>query len=189
MSSTVPLVVYPFVCYFVDVGNKNPLYKRGRSDAEKVMAYSEPEPNTGCWLWVGGHSADGYARVWSGDRREQLGHRVSYIAFVGPIPDGHEIDHACRQRSCVNPKHLRAVTRSENVRLASLARTKCKNGHPRIPLSGKCPLCFHDRYLAANPNRRRYFGGRYRPIKAHTAAGYGYRTRTQDQSSRPEPPG
>lgn len=45
----------------------------------------------------------------------KLAHRVSYEMFVGPIPDGMQIDHLCRNRGCVNPKHLEAVSQRENV--------------------------------------------------------------------------
>lgn len=42
-------------------------------------------------------------------------HRYSYVKFRGAIPEGCEIDHLCRNKKCVNPKHLEAVTRSENM--------------------------------------------------------------------------
>lgn len=51
-------------------------------------------------------------------------HRLSYELFVGPIPDGYELDHLCRNRGCVNPAHLEAVTHRVNVLrgLAALPR-------------------------------------------------------------------
>jgi hypothetical protein len=57
-------------------------------------------------------------------------HRVSYEAFVGPIPDGFVIDHLCRNRRCVNPAHLEAVTQAENARRRGWKRTICLRGHP-----------------------------------------------------------
>ncbi|MEO1065368.1 MAG: HNH endonuclease signature motif containing protein, partial [Actinomycetota bacterium] len=59
-------------------------------------------------------------------------HRLVYEELVGPIPDGHQIDHLCRVRLCGNPAHLEAVEGLENVHrgLAVRYRTHCRNGHP-----------------------------------------------------------
>lgn len=97
-------------------------------------ANSVPEPNTGCWLWLMGGCL-GYGRIRMGG--VQIGaHRISYEAFIGPIPDGLEIDHLCRVRSCVNPAHLEPVTQAVNTArgnspTAIWAReSRCKRGHP-----------------------------------------------------------
>lgn len=78
-----------------------------------------PEPNSGCWLWLGSLSS-GYGKFTVG--KERQAHRVSYVLHVGPIPEGLEIDHLCRTRQCVNPDHLEAVTAAENNRRAAAAK-------------------------------------------------------------------
>ena len=82
---------------------------------EKIERYSIPEPNSGCWLWVGGLAGDGYGSVRVRGIGMRPAHRASYEAFVAPIPKGLFLDHLCRVRCCVNPGHLEPVTNSENM--------------------------------------------------------------------------
>lgn len=94
--------------------------------------WNKVERTTDCWLWRGGIRPDGYGNFWL-DGKTVAAHRVSYKLMVAPIPDNLEIDHLCRNRSCVNPAHLEAVPRSVNITRGDLAnrrKTHCKNGHP-----------------------------------------------------------
>jgi hypothetical protein len=87
-----------------------------------------------CWTWKGSHSRNGYARIKVSGRLLQA-HRVMYEGLVGPIPDGLTIDHLCRNRGCVNPAHLEAVTHGVNVlrgvgfSAQNARKTHCKRGH------------------------------------------------------------
>jgi hypothetical protein len=90
-----------------------------------------------CWIWTGHCNKEGYGSFNAGKRKIVLAHRWSYEHFIGPIPDGKEIDHwFCNNPSCVRPSHLRAVTNVENVRAAPahyINRTHCKHGHEYTP--------------------------------------------------------
>lgn len=68
-----------------------------------------------------------------------LTHRVTYTELVGPIPEGLDLDHLCRNRACCNPEHLEPVERVENVRRGlrgpgyGALITHCKRGHEFAP--------------------------------------------------------
>lgn len=87
-----------------------------------------------CWPFIG-RLKDGYGYIWH-DGGARIAHRVAYAEMVGPIPDGYEVDHLCRSRSCVNPTHLEAVTQDENKRRTTgyrYSKTHCPQGHPYSP--------------------------------------------------------
>jgi hypothetical protein len=75
--------------------------------------------STGCWIWLGPVNASGYGHMRRGD--QQLAHRIAYQYFRGPIPEGMQTDHLCRNRRCVNPWHLEIVTNQVNVWRGALA--------------------------------------------------------------------
>jgi DNA modification methylase len=88
----------------------------------------------GCWVWTGGTNGYGYGAVRVGSRLVGT-HRYIYEQVMGPIPEGLELDHLCRNRACGNPSHVELLTSAENI-WRGLAgqyladRTHCPQGHP-----------------------------------------------------------
>lgn len=84
--------------------------------------WSRVDKTEGCWNWKGRLGHDGYGLFSIGKRDNVIPHRFSYELEVGPIPEGLQLDHLCRNRACVRPDHLEPVTREENMRRAKEAR-------------------------------------------------------------------
>lgn len=70
---------------------------------------------SGCWNWTGVLDRDGYAQ-YHRNRKAKIAHRISYEWHKGKIPFGLTIDHLCKNKCCVNPEHLEAVSIQENGR-------------------------------------------------------------------------
>lgn len=107
----------------------------GTLDIEtRLFFYLVPEPNTGCWLWLGTIDFGGYSQI-KFNGRSVSAHRVMYELVNGELPSEVHLDHLCRTRSCVNPEHLDEVSLVENVArgtsdAAVVIRTGyCKRGH------------------------------------------------------------
>ena len=137
-----------------------------------------------CWLWTGAINANtGYGafsvKLPNNKWNQRGAHRIAYAHWVGPIPVGLWLDHLCRVRRCVNPKHLEPVTPRENIlrgegSSADRARqTHCLRGHEFTPENTyrpqgtrQCRECKRERdrnYRKTNPKKYRdYDAAKYR---------------------------
>jgi hypothetical protein len=69
-----------------------------------------------CWLWAGNCKPNGYGRLWdSVASRYVYAHRLMYENTIGKIPEKLQLDHLCRNTTCINPEHLEPVTQRENI--------------------------------------------------------------------------
>lgn len=121
-------------------GDPNTLIVVRNSGSPEERFWAKVEKGPDCWIWNGARSRLGYGSFNDGTRTH-MAYRYSWEIVVGPIPEGLVLDHLCRNPPCVNPAHLRAVTRQENTLAeGSLAlakkcteKTHCKRGHEFTP--------------------------------------------------------
>jgi hypothetical protein len=86
----------------------------------------------GCWEWTAAQDKHGYGLFWDGERM-RLAHRKSIEITTGEKPVGH-LDHACRNPSCVNPRHLREVSRKQNMENRVGEQSNNKSGFRGVSL-------------------------------------------------------
>ncbi len=118
-----------------------------------------------CWVPKKGKHPTGYysigIRIGDNKYKNIRVHNLSYEAFVGPIPEGLELDHLCRNKGCFRPEHLEPVTHNENMKHDDKAlgirsaATHCKLGHkftkentywrPDRANSRSCVICSRER--------------------------------------------
>jgi hypothetical protein len=108
----------------------SPFVNSRGTPAERLLVRCIPEPNSGCWLWLGAlcNPRYGYGSFFLNGRHETA-HRASWLIFCGSIPQGMEIDHRCRNPYCVNPEHLRPLSVADNRAPGLRLRDRCRKGH------------------------------------------------------------
>ena len=97
------------------------------------------DEDMGCWVWTGPRMSlpYDYGQIWNREtQRYDRAHVVAYELYGGVISPGHELHHTCVRASCVNPWHLRSLTRAEHIRAEERGagahnreKTHCPNGH------------------------------------------------------------
>jgi len=139
---------------------------------ERVLAKVVDDAETSCWIFTGGVNSAGYGQISTSANSMATAHRIVFEHFIGPIPDGMDLDHLCRVRRCVNPTHLEPVTRGENLgrgnhpNMVTRRTGICQRGHDlsvvgvniRVRASGttkrSCAACARLHEVARNARRK-----------------------------------
>lgn len=137
-------------------------------DAVAERFWARVDADADCWEWTGAILQSGYGVFRAVADGKRMAHRVAWELLVGPIPEGHHIDHLCLNRRCVNPAHLDPVTPAENVRRADAGRAqkhraRCPKSHPLTEDNiirnrrgwRSCRTCHYDRVNARKREQRR----------------------------------
>lgn len=108
-------------------------------DHERFLRKISIDSRTDCWNWTAGKTSLGYG-VFSIKHSSYRAHRVSWAIFNGSLSSGLVLDHKCKNRMCINPDHLREVTRKVNTlensngpAYLNSIKTHCRNGHALTP--------------------------------------------------------
>lgn len=135
-----------------------------------------PEPNSGCWLWIGSLTSRGYGSFYLSPTRTGVAHKMTHKLVYPRLPRfrGRRtvVDHKCRTRSCANPEHGRALREDINVAIGTspsalnAKKTHCPSGHeytdentttwtsPTGVVKRMCRACRRERSRARNKDRR-----------------------------------
>lgn len=117
-----------------------------------------------CWKWTELLNDSGYGIIRIG-KKSVRAHRFAWELLVGEIPEGMQIDHRCRHRECVNPKHLRLATNKQNAEHVT-ARSNNTSGYRGVTFSKRK----NKWAVLVGHNGRNHFGGNFADVHEAGAA-------------------
>lgn len=146
-------------------GKEPGLFRFQISTEERFWPKVNKEAPGGCWEWTASTDIGGYGHFRIAGRMLPA-HRVSWEFIYGPIPSDKMIDHRCANRACVNPKHLRVVTRSQNGQHRMGPQLNTTTGIRGVSWDKRA-----NAWMAyASVNGRQYWGGYHPTLEAADAA-------------------
>lgn len=121
--------------------------------------WSKVEKTEECWNWTAAKHGQGYGLIKKGDTSVRA-HRISVLMSGREIPDGYNVDHLCRNTSCVRPDHLEVVTSKENtlrgngITAQEARQTHCKREHEFTPENTRTDSGNHRHCLSCETVRK-----------------------------------
>jgi hypothetical protein len=157
--------------------------RRPTTAIERILSRSRVDESTGCLVFTGLLN-DGYGYI-SDRGTMRYVHRIVFEQSRGPIPEGFEPDHLCRNRACFNVDHLELVTKRENILRGdgppaqNARKTLCCRGHELSRLSNGHRVCVSCRRVSGlrwarenSDQARAYYRENAERIKARVRARY-----------------
>ena len=140
------------------------VYNQYNSPGMPARFWEKVNKSGDCWIWTATFSIGGrYGAIRVGDKMVSA-HRLAYELERGPIPQGLELDHLCRNPHCVRPSHLEAVTHAENMRRGAQAQElrdrgyRCRHHNEVMILRSGARCCRTCRIIANREYRARKRG-------------------------------
>lgn len=91
-------------------------FKHYRNAPVELRFWTKVQKSDSCWIWQAATNKKGYGIfVWEKGGGARVAHRIAYEQTIGPVPAGMVLDHVCRNKSCVNPAHLRPIDNRSNA--------------------------------------------------------------------------
>jgi hypothetical protein len=112
------------------------------SEIDRFMNFVSPEPNSGCWLWMGSTVLQDYGEFYvSPSVGKMRAHRWIYLHTFGEFDKALLVCHRCDNPNCVNPGHLFLGTVKDNgIDASKKGRVWC--GGADIPNNARRTHCF-----------------------------------------------
>lgn len=136
---------------------------------EVARFYIWVDKGADCWEWQGAVTPGGYGRTSIGGQGELMAHRLAWVIEHGSIDASRVVDHACHNKLCVNPAHLRLATQKQNSEHVKPVRAS--SGYRGVHARG-------DKFVVTvGHNRKNHYGGLFSSAEAANEAAIALRNR------------
>jgi hypothetical protein len=136
-------------------GSIEGIYPQG-DPFDRLMRKINKNDSSGCWVYIGKTTKNGYSVVGDGRYGWHYGHRLVYERLIGPIGNKKRLHHICENPLCVNPNHLKPLTVKEHSNHHGLGVGPCRkcsgNDWYLRPDNGtrQCRICRNNRRRSHN---------------------------------------
>lgn len=140
----------------VELSPLAPRAPRTATASERLAQSSVRDEATDCLIWTGQvNPKTGYGLISFGGVKVAT-HVLAYTAAHGPVPEGMQLDHSCRRKTCVNDEHIRPRTNKQNAENVGPSR-RSKTGVRGVYRDAK-----NGRYrVSVRHHRKHHHGGSF----------------------------